>query len=204
MNPLCRSVLLAAAMLVSAQACAPQQHYFQRSQAKHVLHERGSLAVISVDSNPASIGLAAFLTTELQSRSTFRVLSQQEIAKRIPDYPAPAPELPLNVLHEKLETEYLFMVGSRIDGKDVLTTTYLAITTAGLGSLSASVSGRLFHYPGGVEVGNSHFRASRSAGLTTAGANENDNEAAGKLLQEAAAAMVGDLLEHTRPARTSR
>lgn len=204
-NPLIALALLAAAVLHAAAGCAPHQRhpYFQLSREKDVLRP-GSMAVISGNNAPTSIGLAEFLTTELQTRSAFQVLSQEEISRRVPDYPDQVPEAGytaaagMKLLHEKLKTDYLFVVQTQFLSKNVITTNRAPFFFGGLGGLSADIYGKLFHCPDMVEKGNTFFTASGSVGLTTFNPGNGDNEAAGRMLQEAASSIVGDLLESAK------
>ncbi len=203
-----KTILLAAAVIVSANGCGAHHPYFDLSQKEYVI-KAGSLAVISGDKAPASIGLAALLTNELQNRSTFRILSQQEISKRFPDYPDNILEIKndktaMKLLHEKLKTDYLFVVWGKFLDKTVTTTTYMSVFFIGLGKLEADINGRLIHCPDETEIGITDFRASRSGGITTVDAVKSDNEIAGKMLQSSAVSIVDDILDITKAAKTSR
>ncbi len=88
-----------------------------------------SIAVISGSDRDGDVQLAGFVTKGLTERSSFRVLSQKEIEKRLPNYPAmitisadvkdddekaiwfkPSEKEKLNAMQAKLKVDYLFVI----------------------------------------------------------------------------------------------
>jgi hypothetical protein len=90
-----------------------------------------SIAVISGSHRDGDVKLAEFLTKQLAERTTFRVLSQQEIGKRVPGYPSvirikedkeikeddekvvwfvPSDKAKLDALQARLKVDYLYVV----------------------------------------------------------------------------------------------
>lgn len=109
--------------------------------------------------------LAGYITKELTERSTFKVMSQKEIEKRLPGYPNailintnikedeekpvwfPASEkAKLNAIQAKLKVDYLFVVWNRFVRRVTVTGGY------GGGSTTDYVypAGNLIEYPSGT------------------------------------------------------
>ncbi len=225
-NPVWRIVLVVAISFVLAggYGCSARHQYFDVAQKGYQV-KPGTLAVISGDNAAVSVKLAALLTRELQGRSTFRVVSQEDIAKRIPDYPYPilqtktektskgmvidsyteANRGQVAAIQKNLKTDYVFVVWGEDLRKVLRTTQYGVLLGIGRGSYEADINGQLFHYPQGAEVGNTSFTASESAGFfATANLSERDNEYVEKMILSAATFIADDFLDVTKAGKPSK
>ena len=140
----------------------------------------GTLAVVSGSNNEACNRLADVLTQELKQRSTFRVVSQDEIGRRAPGYPSAlmkesAPSLDnknpawvspgnksrIDALQAQLKTDYLFVVWGENLGR-MVTTTYNQYGGASTQvSYHIDVYGILVEYPKSKPIGYSQFHGSK-------------------------------------------
>lgn len=132
---------------------------------KNKVYKPTTIAVISGDEKDAHVKLAGYITQELTERSTFKVMSQKEIEKRLPGYPQkilintnikedeekpvwfPASEkAKLSAIQAKLKVDYLFVVWNRFVRR-VTVTSY-----QGGGSTTDYVypAGNLIEYPSGT------------------------------------------------------
>jgi hypothetical protein len=224
-NPVGRLVLVVAISFVLAggYGCSARHPYFDVVQKDYQV-KPGTLAVISGDNNAVSIQLAALLTRELRGRSTFRVVSQEDIAKRVPDYPYTFLETKtektskgrvidsyteanrghVHAIQKNLKTDYLFVVWGEDLRKVLRTSQYGALLGIGRGFYEADINGQLFRYPPGAEVGNTSFTASESAGITTANLSEKDNKFVEQMIQSAAVSIADDFLEVTKAGKPSK
>jgi hypothetical protein len=150
----------------------------------------GSLAVLSGSSNEVDVKLAADLTQELKKRSTFHVMSQEEIARRVPGYPSeifrnskvPKEEednyawfsqgnkARVDAAHAQLNTDYIFLIWAGSLNKWV---------TSGQGGTrvdyAVSVYGRFLEYPKGKIDAYSAFGRSRGQSCCLWGKSEGED-----------------------------
>jgi len=115
-------------LLFALAACGPINKPFNPLDSKKAI-KTSSIAVISGSHRQGDMQLAAFVTKGLTERSTFHVLSQDDIEKRVPDYPTviefrddvksddekaiwfkPSEKAKLNAMQAKLKVDYLFVV----------------------------------------------------------------------------------------------
>lgn len=153
-------------ILLTLTACSTTNFPFNPID-KNKTYKPSSIAVISGGEQDAHVKLAGFITKELTERSTFRVMSQKEIEKRIPDYPPtillksdkdikendekpiwinPSEKAKLNAIQAKLKVDYLFVVWNRFVRR---------VTVTGQGGSSTDYvypAGNLIEYPGGAVV----------------------------------------------------
>jgi hypothetical protein len=91
---------LVATMLVGLSACGGVNKPFNPMDSG-TKFKQTSLAVIAGGTSDGDIKLAEEVTNGLTKRSTYHVLSQEEIAQRIPDYPVPIAYKEQNQVGEK-------------------------------------------------------------------------------------------------------
>lgn len=160
----------------------------------------GSLAVISADASDPTVRLAAELTRELKERSTFKVLSQEEIGRRVGKYPVTIKEgkpentdkpvwfpksekAKLDAIQAQTKTDYLFVVW---------TGDLTRVTRSGQGGSSVSfhvnVDGNVIEYPKARVVGYSVFGGSKSQTCCLFGKSEGDD--VNEMLKNAAVEMA--------------
>jgi hypothetical protein len=124
-----------------------------------------TIAVVSGSRKDGDVKLAEFVTAQLVERTTLRVLSQEEIGKRVPGYPssiglkkdddikeddekviwfAPSEKAKLDALQARLKVDHLF----------VLWVPYMTLYTDGRGGSTYFVypAGNMLAYPGGKVV----------------------------------------------------
>ncbi|MDH4234385.1 MAG: hypothetical protein OEV15_04540 [Gallionella sp.] len=157
--------LVSMALLSTLIACSSSNFPFNPIVEKKVYKPSSSIAVISGDEQDGHVKLAGFITDELTKQSTFQVMSQKEIEKKIPDYPTailintkikeddekpiwfPASEkAKLNAIQAKLKVDYIFVVWNRFVER---------VTVTGQGGSTTDYvypAGNLIEYPGGKVV----------------------------------------------------
>ncbi len=195
------AVVAAVVVLAGGYGCSLRHLYFNTTE-KDAVVKPGTLAVLSADNAAVSMTLARLLTRELQTRTTFRVVSQEEIVKRIPDYPAPV--LDTNAIQKNLKADYLFVLRGQNLRKVLRTTQFGHLLGVGRGSFEADIIGQLFRYPEGAEVGTTFFTAREDAGFIMARESEKDNEHVDKMIQSAATFITDDFLAITKAGRPSK
>jgi len=129
----------------------------------------GRIAVISGDADDVGKNLAQEVTSRLQQRTNFKVLSQDEITKKLGKYPfdvkvaileggVPSSWLPtdeqkkINKLQTKLDVDYLLILWNRNLNKQV----YYS-NNGSSEYYTMSVFGNLLQYPAGKAVGYTDF-----------------------------------------------
>lgn len=158
--------LVSVALLSTLVACSSSNFPFNPLVENKVYKPTSSIAVISGGEQDAHIKLAGFITDELTKQSTFHVLSQKEIEKRISNYPPtvsivtdvkendekpiwfPASEkAKLNAIQAKLKVDYIFVVWNRFVRR-------VTVHRQNGGSTTDYVfpAGNLIEYPGGKVV----------------------------------------------------
>lgn len=152
-------------LLVTLTACSSSNFPFNPID-ENKKYKPSSIAVISGGEQDAHVKLAGFITKELTERSTFRVMSQKEIEKRVPGYPTtisiisdvkeddekpiwftPAEKAKLNAIQARLKVDYLFVVWNRFVRR-------VTVTGQGGGSTTDYVypAGNMIEYPAGKVV----------------------------------------------------
>lgn len=158
--------LVSAALLFALAGCASSNYPFNPIVENKTYKKSSSIAVISGGEKDAHMKLAGYITDGLAEQSTFRVMSQKEIAQRLPDYPPaiainlevkedeekpvwfPASEkAKLNAIQSKLKVDYIFVVWNRFARR-------VTVTSSNGGSTTDYVypAGNLIEYPSGKVV----------------------------------------------------
>jgi hypothetical protein len=184
---------------------------------KNIKIRPGSIAVLSGSGSEVDVKLAINLTQELKKRSTFRVLSQEEIARRVSGYPS---ELVRNSKVPKAEEDNYawFSQGNkgRVDAAHAqLNTDYVFViwagdltrwTTSGQGGTRVdyvvSVYGRFFEYPKGKLDAYSAFGRSRGQSCCLFGKSEGEDVDA--LLKDAAEEAADKFISVTGSEKASK
>jgi len=120
--------LLVVVLLLGLAACGGIQKPFNPLD-EHKTYRPSSIAIISGSHREGDVHLAQFVTDGLTKRSTFRVMPQEEIQRRLPDYPSiidlrddvkdddekaiwfkASEKNRLNAIQAKLKVDYLFVI----------------------------------------------------------------------------------------------
>jgi hypothetical protein len=177
----------------------------------------GSLAVLSGSGSEVDVKLAANLTQELKKRSTFRVMSQEEIARRVSGYPSElvrTSKVPkaeednyawfsqgnkgrVDSAHAQLNTDYIFVIWSGDLTRWV---------TSGQGGTRVdyvvSVYGRFFQYPKGKIDAYSAFGRSKGQSCCLFGKSEGEDVDA--LLKDSAEEAADKFISVTGSEKASK
>ena len=167
----------------------------------HAPMKPGTIAVIAGDTSEPTPLIAEALTKQLKERSTFRVLSQDEVARRLGKYPvtikradpenedrpvwyAKGEKSKIDGIHEKVRTDYLFIVWTGRLNKVVRT------SSQGGSSVSyvVGVVGNVVEYPKARTVGYSNFGRQRSQTCCLFGKSEGED--INELLKDAGQVMA--------------
>lgn len=181
------AVFFAAALILSVLAGCGVHKPFELMDDKTQV-KKGSLAVISGDGSEPTVLLTQYLTHELRQKSTFRVMGQEEIERRVGKYPivikrttpenedkpvwyAKGEKSKLDAMHDHVKTDYILVVW--ISDLSRITTTYSRggqkVTYA------ASVLGNLLEYPKAKPVGFSICGYSKDQSCCLFGKSEGDD-----------------------------
>ena len=184
---------------------------------KNIKIRPGSIAVLSGSGSEVDVKLAINLTQELKKRSTFRVLSQEEIARRVSGYPSelvrnskvPKAEEDnyawfsqgnkgrVDAAHAQLNTDYVFVIWAGNLSKWV---------TSGQGGTRVdyvvSVYGRFFEYPKGRIDAYSAFGRSKGQSCCLFGKSEGEDVDA--LLKDAAEEAADKFISVTGSEKASK
>jgi len=120
-------IVISMSILLAMTACAINKPFNPIDGKRAFKHT--SIAVISGSHRDQDVKLAEVITKELAKRSTFRVLSQEEIEKHIPNYPSvisiranvkdddekatwfqPSEKQSLDAMQAKLRVDYLYVI----------------------------------------------------------------------------------------------
>jgi len=161
----------------------------------------GSVAVISSDSSEPTMRLAEYLTQHLKERSTFKVISQEEVKRRVGKYPVTIKEADaengskpvwfakgekskVDAMQAQIKADYLFVVWT--GNLRRITTT----SSQGGGSVSYSifVNGNVVEYPKARIIGYSNFAGSKGQSCCLFGKSEGDD--INEMLKESAGEMA--------------
>lgn len=166
----------------------------------------GSIAVVTGSDDEATAMLAGSLTQQLKQKGTLRVMSQEEVARRVPKYPssvkraqelkdldhpvwyAPSEKGKIESMQAQLKTDYLFVVW----GGDL----YRTVTQSSRGGSSVSYSVGIVANliePKNKVVGYSNFAHSKSQSCCLFGKSEGDD--INEMLKEAAEEMSDNFLK---------
>lgn len=165
-------IFISVSLLFALAACGSDEPFKTFDENKKF--KPSSIAVISGDDDDLDIKLAEMVTNGLAKKSTFTVMPQSEIAKRIHDYPPTIrlafkladKEKPvwfgtsefekLNAIQAKLKVDYIFVVWNRSFSR-----------MEGPYSKHDYVypAGNLIEYPGANVVASSHLITSSRVGL---------------------------------------
>ena len=197
-------VLLALCSVALLQGCCGIHKPFEPMDDK-VQIRAGSLAVISADASDATMRLADELTKELKARSTFKVLSQEEIGRRVGRYPVTIkeaqPENPdkpvwfakgekakVDAMQAQLKTDYVFVVW---------TDNLRKIVRSGQGGSSVTYSidvyGNVIEYPKSRAIGFTNFARNQGQSCCLFGKSEGDD--INEMLKGAGASMADRFIE---------
>jgi hypothetical protein len=166
-NSLQRAVksILTVTLLFTLVACRTTNFPFNPID-ENKTYKPSSIAVISGGEQDAHVKLSGFITDGLTERSTFKVMSQKEIEKRIANYPPtisvrtdlkeedekpiwfpPSEKAKLNAIQAKLKVDYLFVVWNRAVRR-------ITVRNGNSGTTTDYVypAGNLIEYPGGKVV----------------------------------------------------
>ncbi len=175
----------------------------------------GSIAVISSYPDEPTQRLAQELTQHLKERSTFKVMSQEEIARRLGKYPVTIKEgkpeqedkpvwfsrtekAKIDAIHAQLKTDYLFLVWT-----GNLTRTTVTNSRGGSSvTYNVSVDGNVVEYPKGRPVGFSVFGASKGKSCCLLGKSEGDD--VNEMLKNAAGEMADKFIDAAKAERPGK
>lgn len=204
--------LLLAALGVLSGCCGIHKP-FELFDDKTVI-KSGSLAVISADNDEPTMRLAEYLTQELKERSTFKVLSQAEVGRRVGRYPvnikegqpentdkpvwfARGEKAKVDAMHAQLKTDYLIVVWT--GNLQRITTTSRSGSSV---SYHINVDGNVIEYPKGRVIGYSIFGGSKSQSCCLFGKSEGDD--INEMLKASAAEMAGKFISAAKAEKRSK
>ncbi len=205
--------LLLPVLLAFLAGCGGTAHPFSLYDEKTAIRT-GSIAVISADTSELTVQVADNLTRELKERSTFKVLSQEEVRRRVGKYPVKLkvgqPEnedKPLwltkgekskvDAMQAQLKTDYVFLLW---------TDNLRRITRTGQGGSSVTYSvdvyGNVIEYPKSRAIGYTSFARNQGKSCCLAGKSEGDD--INEMLKGAAASMADDLIAAAHAEKQSK
>jgi len=175
----------------------------------------GTIAVISADGSEATMRLADHLTRALKERSTFKVLSQEEVARRVGKYPvtikegqpentdrpvwfAKGEKSKVDAMQAQIKADYLFVVWT--GNLSRITST----SSQGGSSVSyrVNVDGNVIEYPKGRVIGYSVFGGSKSQSCCLFGKSEGDDINA--MLKDAASEMADKFISAAKAEKAGK
>jgi hypothetical protein len=179
---------------------------FELMNENYQLKPSGSIAVVTGSDDESTAMLAGSLTQQLKQKGTLRVMSQEEVARRVPRYPssvkraqelkdldhpvwyAPSEKGKIESMQQQLKTDYLLVVW----GGDL----YRTVTQNSRGGSSVSYSVGIVANlvePKNRVVGYSNFGHSKSQSCCLFGKSEGDD--INEMLKEAAEEMSDNFLK---------
>lgn len=198
---------IAAAALCMALLSACGVHKpFTLMNDNYPLKPSGSVAVVTGSNDEATTALAGYLTQDLKQKGTLRVVSQEEVARRVPKYPssvkrakevenydrpvwyAAGEKGKIESMQQQLKTDYLFVIW----GGDLYRTVTYSSNGGSDVSYSIGVVANLVE-PRNKVVGYSNFGRSKSKTCCLFGKSEGDD--INTMLKEAAEEMSDDFLK---------
>ncbi len=175
----------------------------------------GTLAVIAGDTSEPTPLIAEALTKQLRERSTFRVLSQDEVARRIGKYPvsikraspesedrpvwyAKGEKAKIDSIQAQVKADYLFIVWTGRLNKIVRTSSQGGSSV----SYEVGVVGNVVEYPKAKTVGFSNFGRQRSQTCCLFGKSEGED--INELLKDAGSVMADEFISATKSERPGK
>jgi hypothetical protein len=175
----------------------------------NVQFKTGSLAVISGDSSEPTMVLTQFLTQELKQRSSYRVMGQEEISRRVGKYPvtikratpeqeekpvwfAKGEKSKLDAMRAQLKADYLLVVWTANLRKTIVTSQQGGSRV----TYSAWIEGNLVEYPKSRAVGYSDFGNSKNQTCCLFGKSEGDD--INELLKYSAKELADEFMTATK------
>jgi hypothetical protein len=183
--------------------CGGTPYPFALYDEKTVIRS-SSIAVVSADTSELTVQLADNLTRELKARSTFKVLSQEEVARRLGRYPVKVkpgtpdnPDKPIwfakgekakvDSMQAQLKTDYVFLVW---------TDNLRKVTRTGQGGSSVTYSvdvyGNVVEYPKSRAIGYTSFARNQGQSCCLFGKSEGDD--IHEMVKAAAGSMADDFI----------
>ena len=175
----------------------------------------GTIAVVSADASEPTMRLAEELTRELKERSTFKVLSQAEVGRRIGKYPvtikeaqpenkdkpvwfAKGEKAKVDAMQAQIKADYIYVVWTG-------NLTRVTTTRQGGGSsvsYHVNVDGNVIEYPKGRVVGYSVFGGSKSQTCCLFGKSEEDD--VNEMLKTSAIEMADKFISAAKAEKPSK
>ncbi len=195
--------LLLPVLIAVLSGCGGTPHPFSLYDEKTAI-KTGSIAVISADNSELTVRVADNLTRELKERSTFKVLSQEEVKRRVGRYPvtikigqaenedkplwfAKGEKAKVDAMQAQLKTDYVFVVW---------TDNLRRITRTGQGGSSVTYSvdvyGNVVEYPKSRAIGYTSFARNQGQSCCLFGKSEGDD--INEMLKGAAESMTDDFI----------
>lgn len=176
--------------------CGPAHRSFELVDKKHIV-KPGSLAVLSGTKNKLDTILAEAITKELQRQGIFKVMSQHDVAEKLPNYPYSfiqaaaedareeycADKTLVEIAQKRLQTTYLFVVWTENLTKRTKMTYGIPFQT----TFSAYVIGNFFEYPGGGLTATAFYWHQRGQSIINA---ETESYAIESMTEEAGKGMA--------------
>jgi hypothetical protein len=180
------SLLAVLLFAITVAGCGVHKPFALMDQNTQI--RKGSVAVISGDASEPTQRLAEYITLELRQKSTFRVMSQDEIGRRVGKYPinirradpenvdkpvwiARGEKGKLDAMQDQLKTDYLLVVWTANLSRVV--TTYS--NGGGKVSYFAGIVGNLYDYPKAKPIAFSNYGNSKDQTCCLFGKSEGDD-----------------------------
>jgi hypothetical protein len=200
-------------MLAVLSGCGihkPFELFDDKTTIKH-----GSIAVISADGSEPTMRLAEYLTQHLKERSSFKVISQEEVKRRVGKYPVTLKEAQpenedkpvwfakgekskVDAMQSRIKTDYLFVVWTG-------NLTRITSTSSQGGSsvsYSVNVDGNVIEYPKARVVGYSIFAGSKSQSCCLFGKSEGED--VNEMLKDSAGMMADKFISAAKAEKPGR
>ncbi len=182
----------------------------------------GALAVLSGNNSDFDFRLADALTKKLSQKSILKLMTQEDIIRRIPNYPSDivssgsadtaidsAPysfsrrdKARLDAIHAQLNTDYVLVIWSNNLAKVTSINTGCLMVNY---SYSGSFYTRLFEYPSGKVVGYSSFGATHRTGAAFPTSQTGDDEKNVTVLIDYAVQLItDDFIKTTKTGKSSK
>jgi hypothetical protein len=206
-------LMLITAVLGVLSGCCGIHKPFELFDDKTAI-KTGTIAVISADGSEPTMRLADTLTQELKERSTFKVLSQAEVGRRVGKYPvtikeaqpentdrpvwfAKGEKAKVDAMQAQLKTDYIFVVWT--GNLQRVTTTSRSGSSV---SYHINVDGNVVEYPKGRVIGYSVFGGSKSQSCCLFGKSEGDD--INEMLKESAVEMADKFISAAKAERPGK